>query len=101
MSIERSQSFGCYMRRKCREVWEVREVEDYFILDRQENIGGLVAKKILFRSGGLRGRKDEENVWFLSKEKKLFFPLLVRSVTYSVHYRRDRLLSTALLCCNL
>jgi hypothetical protein len=64
------------MRRKCREVWEVREVEDYFILDRPENIGGLIAKKFFFRSGGLRGREDEENVWFLSKEKNYFFHFL-------------------------
>jgi hypothetical protein len=33
-SLERSEIFGCYVCRKCREVWEVREVENFFRLDR-------------------------------------------------------------------
>jgi hypothetical protein len=47
-SLERSESFGCYVRRECREVWEVREVEYFFGLDRPESILGLVAKKNFF-----------------------------------------------------
>jgi hypothetical protein len=72
-SLERSEIFGCCVCRKFREVWEVREVENFFRLDRPEIIGGLVAKKNFFRSGGLRGREDEEDVRFLSKKKNYFF----------------------------